>query len=583
MNKLALGLDISTQSGKLSEKIKMTSDLASIGREVESFSSILARQTERPNSRPERNPPDTRPEPIERRPVPERRERVETESAAGKSRTDVTERPIKHEGRQARERADATVDRRDQQFQREEVSRSGTVENGKPSASRGEEVNGEEVADEDVSADAGLPAQQAVTSEQELMSEAHTAQLDISVVVSDSIADNNLTDEMNGGEVLSASVELDGETLPVEGVTQSQIAAVLMPQEDAGQVASADLTEKTEVLGDEVPAKSELADLVTINTKDDGKQAEIGADVQVQEVEEDTAESGKPSDITQGEVAVAAVAPAPQASALADAGEFIEDDFKPTRPAHLEMKSFAANGAAANASMAADGESDASTGNKGDQSGKNALLMRGMENAALKQAALADRGAGAEKFGALLSQQLEGVDARITQSPVDGRVSMSQLREVPGLRTYTTSLPTPMNNAQWGEDFSSKVSWLANQKIQFAEIHLNPADLGPIEIKIHMQNDQANIVMNSQHASVRDLLELNGHRLRDMMESSGVGLGQLDVSDQSAQQERQSKESGEQATMVGKQNDEEQGQVDADKLVTQSMRLGPVNLVDYYA
>jgi flagellar hook-length control protein FliK len=477
------------------------------------------------------------------------------------------------------------VDRRDQQPRREEVSRSATVEDGKPPASRGEQVNGEDVADENVSADAGLPAQQAVTSEQELMPEAHPAQLDISLVASDSIVDEKLTGEIKGGEVLSVSGEFDGETLPVEGVTQTQIAAVLMPQEDAGQVASVDLSEKTEVLGEEVPANGELADLVTINTKGDGKQAEIGAAVQVQgqEVEVDTAESGKPSDIAQGEVAVAAVATAPQASALAEAGEFAEDDFKPTRPAHLEMKSFAANGAAANTAMAAEGESGASTGNNGDQSGKNALLMRGMENAALKQAALADRGAGAEKFGTLLSQQLEGIDARITQSPVDGRVSMSQLREVPGLRTYTTSLPTPMNNAQWGEDFSSKVSWLANQKIQFAEIHVNPADLGPIEIKIHMQNDQANIVMNSQHASVRDLLELNGHRLRDMMESSGVGLGQLDVSDQSAQQERQSKESGEHANMAGKQNDEEQGQVDADKLVTQSMRLGPVNLVDYYA
>ncbi|MCP5213262.1 MAG: flagellar hook-length control protein FliK [Hahellaceae bacterium] len=573
MNKLALGLDISTHSGKLSEKIKVTSDIASIGRDVESFSSILARQTERPEPRSERNPPRTRPEPAERRQVSERKERPEPESAAGKSRTDTAKNSVERGEQQTRERANATVDRRDEQPPRKEVSRPATVENGKPPASRGEEVKGEEVVDEEVSADAGLSTPLAVTTEEEMTPEALTTVLDISLVISDSSIESNLNDEVYGGEVLSASGELGGETLPMEGVAQSQVAA--------GPIVSLDLSEKTDVLDDEVPAESELPDLATINTQDEGNRAVVGA--AVQDVNVDTAESGKPSDITQGEVAVAAVATAPQASALAEAGEFAEDDFKPTRPAHLEMKSFAANGAAANTAMAAEGESGASTGNNGDQSGKNALLMRGMENAALKQAALADRGAGAEKFGTLLSQQLEGIDARITQSPVDGRVSMSQLREVPGLRTYTTSLPTPMNNAQWGEDFSSKVSWLANQKIQFAEIHVNPADLGPIEIKIHMQNDQANIVMNSQHASVRDLLELNGHRLRDMMESSGVGLGQLDVSDQSAQQERQSKESGEHANVAGKQNDEEQGQVDADKLVTQSMRLGPVNLVDYYA
>jgi flagellar hook-length control protein FliK len=175
----------------------------------------------------------------------------------------------------------------------------------------------------------------------------------------------------------------------------------------------------------------------------------------------------------------------------------------------------------------------------------------------------------------------------MTQSAVDGRASLGQLREVPGLRTYTTSLPTPMNNAQWGEDFSSKVSWLANQKIQFAEIHLNPEELGPIEVKIQMNKDQANIVMNSQHASVRELLEQNVHKLRDLMDGSGVGLGQLDVSDQSSGRERQSHASQENANQQNGQPGNRFGAaaepITDEAVITQTVRMGPVNLVDYYA
>ena len=66
--------------------------------------------------------------------------------------------------------------------------------------------------------------------------------------------------------------------------------------------------------------------------------------------------------------------------------------------------------------------------------------------------------------------------------------------------------------------------------MQGAQVKLNPANLGPMEVRIQMQNDQASIQFTSHHAVVREALEAALPRLRDMFEASGVQLVNVDVS-----------------------------------------------------
>lgn len=105
------------------------------------------------------------------------------------------------------------------------------------------------------------------------------------------------------------------------------------------------------------------------------------------------------------------------------------------------------------------------------------------------------------------------------------------------LNQYTTSVNVPVGQAAWGDQIAGKIAWLTHQGMHMADIHLNPADLGPIQVQVQMHNDQANIVMHTHHAGVRDLLEANGGKLRDMLQNNGVGLGSLNVSTQSGQQQ----------------------------------------------
>lgn len=104
------------------------------------------------------------------------------------------------------------------------------------------------------------------------------------------------------------------------------------------------------------------------------------------------------------------------------------------------------------------------------------------------------------------------------------------------LRGYATSVEVPVGQAEWGDKVMGKLSWLTARNMSVAEIHLTPPDMGPMEVKVRVQNDQANITVHAANPVVREQLELNSHRLRDMLGEQGLSLSQFDVSDQPGRQ-----------------------------------------------
>ncbi|HSJ48378.1 MAG TPA: flagellar hook-length control protein FliK [Gammaproteobacteria bacterium] len=104
----------------------------------------------------------------------------------------------------------------------------------------------------------------------------------------------------------------------------------------------------------------------------------------------------------------------------------------------------------------------------------------------------------------------------------------------------TTAVAVPLGQAGWDRALGEQVQWMVGNRLQGAEIRLNPAHLGPMEVRIQMQNDQANITFTAQHGVAREALEAAIPRLREMLGESGLQLNQVTVSDQSlAEQRRQ--------------------------------------------
>lgn len=146
---------------------------------------------------------------------------------------------------------------------------------------------------------------------------------------------------------------------------------------------------------------------------------------------------------------------------------------------------------------------------------------------------------------------------------------------------YSTTVMSGLNDLEWSEEVGQKIVWLTGKAIQSAEIHLNPAELGPIDVKISVQNDVAAVTFNAHNASVREMLESNVTRLREMMESNGVELQEVNVD---ARQGDERYASGDQ-----QQASEDEGQHDEASAVEEEVLSNDVieqlssNIVDYFA
>jgi flagellar hook-length control protein FliK len=97
-----------------------------------------------------------------------------------------------------------------------------------------------------------------------------------------------------------------------------------------------------------------------------------------------------------------------------------------------------------------------------------------------------------------------------------------------------TSISTPVTQAAWADEFSQKIIWMSTQRNQSAELHLNPPQLGPLDVVLKINGDQATALFTSPHPAVRDAIEQALPKLREMLAESGIMLGNAMVSDQAA-------------------------------------------------
>lgn len=95
------------------------------------------------------------------------------------------------------------------------------------------------------------------------------------------------------------------------------------------------------------------------------------------------------------------------------------------------------------------------------------------------------------------------------------------------------TVTTPLGSSQWGDDFSQKINWMVSQKNQVAELHLNPPNLGPLDVVIKITDNQATALFTSPHAMVRDAVESALPKLRELLADNGIMLSNATVGDQS--------------------------------------------------
>lgn len=169
-------------------------------------------------------------------------------------------------------------------------------------------------------------------------------------------------------------------------------------------------------------------------------------------------------------------------------------------------------------------------------------------------------------------------------------LSQTALQPISGLQQAINSTPLsqsavvssplslPVTHANWGQQFAERILWVAQQGVKTAHIQLDPPDLGLVEVRVQVTQDQASVQFSSHHANVRETIEAQLVRLREMFAQQGLDLVNVDVSSEqfTHSNHQQLGESGDES------DDGEEGLETSEETSSDTLSQG-VGLIDYFA
>lgn len=123
-------------------------------------------------------------------------------------------------------------------------------------------------------------------------------------------------------------------------------------------------------------------------------------------------------------------------------------------------------------------------------------------------------------------------------APTPQNIAAVAVATTAALQQHVNELQDPQSNRllpqvgtdDWGQSLGQKVVWMVQGAQQSATLTLNPPDLGPMQVVLHVNNNHATANFTAHQPEVRHALEAAMPRLREMLSESGIQLGQSNVS-----------------------------------------------------
>jgi len=132
-------------------------------------------------------------------------------------------------------------------------------------------------------------------------------------------------------------------------------------------------------------------------------------------------------------------------------------------------------------------------------------------------------------------------DSSSPGTPGGGAAGAAQLSA--NLTTVSDAAATPIlkvaagvETPEFGQGVASHVSWMVDNNLNGAKLQVNPPQLGPIEVRIAVQGDHAQVWLISHSALTRDALESSSPKLREMLGAQGFAQVSVDISQRSFQE-----------------------------------------------
>jgi flagellar hook-length control protein FliK len=207
-------------------------------------------------------------------------------------------------------------------------------------------------------------------------------------------------------------------------------------------------------------------------------------------------------------------------------------------------------------------------------------------------------GQGGDKaFSGLIDDGLKDLKSASSDTRVDDfanrLAALTQAATPKTANALPVNQPIAMHQSGWTEEVVNRVMYLSSANLKAADIQLQPAELGRLDIRVNMVPDQqTQVTFMSAHPSVREALDGQMHRLRDMFAQQGMGQVDVNVSDQSRGWQGQGQEQAQQGQSQGGRTNASGGRLDSmdEELAPTAAEVAPSttsvigsSAVDYYA
>ncbi|MEH6530329.1 MAG: flagellar hook-length control protein FliK [Photobacterium frigidiphilum] len=96
--------------------------------------------------------------------------------------------------------------------------------------------------------------------------------------------------------------------------------------------------------------------------------------------------------------------------------------------------------------------------------------------------------------------------------------------------------PLQLSKEQAGDQVSERINMMMSKNLKHVDIRLDPPELGKLQIRLSLNQDQASVQFTVGNQQTRDLVEHSMPRLREMLHQQGLQLAQSSVQQDTSRQ-----------------------------------------------
>jgi flagellar hook-length control protein FliK len=147
----------------------------------------------------------------------------------------------------------------------------------------------------------------------------------------------------------------------------------------------------------------------------------------------------------------------------------------------------------------------------------------------------------AQLLSELIQPEQNSGQGKFEIPPLPENDNVSPLRQAES--AHARPVNVAVGNAQWADEIGSRMTMMVEQGKHTASLRLSPEHLGPLEVRITVNGDQASVQFGAAHVDTRNAIENALPRLREMFASQGLSLADANVSREPPRQQQQTPQS----------------------------------------